>query len=103
MTELTLDAVRAVIREELAPMRANVDGIPLIQRAVAVLQGDVQTLHTDVQALRDDIAVVSAAALRNVHQAQQRPLWIDVAEDIRSLQARVAEVSDRVRKLEGAE
>jgi hypothetical protein len=64
MTEVTLEALRA----ELAPMRAQLDGLPLIARSLTVLQqetralkaafndfartnvtaGEIEALHTDV-------------------------------------------------------
>jgi hypothetical protein len=72
MTDLTLESVRAMIREELAPIRAHVDGIPLIQRAITGMQqeqrmmkaalgnvartrfarGQVEALHSDVNAVQ---------------------------------------------------
>jgi hypothetical protein len=79
MTESDLAALRTLIREELAPIRADLDamrphleGIPLIQRAVSIIQqeqrmmkaavndlartqftsGEVDALHSDVNAVQ---------------------------------------------------
>lgn len=69
MTELTLDILRA----ELAPIQAKLDGLPLLVRAVNALQqdtrslraafndfartnvtaGEIEALHTDVNRLQD--------------------------------------------------
>jgi prefoldin subunit 5 len=40
MTDLTLEALRA----ELAPMRAQLDGLPVIARSLTVLQQDMRSL-----------------------------------------------------------
>ena len=81
--------------EQLAPMRAKLDGLPLINRAVTVLQqesrslkaafndfaktntttGEIQALHDDVnrvQAENADLAVKVATLQRLVGELQER-------------------------------
>jgi hypothetical protein len=72
MTNGELETLRAILREELAPIRAQVDGIPLIQRAISIMQqeqrmmkaainelartqftgGEVEALHSDVNSVQ---------------------------------------------------
>src|SRR5271166_4313959 len=58
MTKMTLESLRALLREELAPIRAQVDaipqiraqvdGIPLIQRALSVIQQESRMMKAAI-------------------------------------------------------
>jgi hypothetical protein len=45
MTELTLENLRS----ELAPIRAQLDGLPVLNRALTVLQQDMRSLRAAFQ------------------------------------------------------
>lgn len=87
MTELTLEQLRA----ELAPIRAQLDGLPLLNRKLAVIEqqarmlkaafnefaltnptsGEIQALHDDVnrvQAEYTDLATRLATVERLLHE-----------------------------------
>ena len=90
MTELTLE----LLREELAPIRAHLDGLPIINRALTVLQqdlrglraafndfartnvtvGEIEALHTDVNRVQAENAELAArlATLERLMR-EQRP------------------------------
>jgi prefoldin subunit 5 len=90
MTELTLEILRA----ELAPMRAHLDGLPLISRSLTVLQqemralkaafndfartnvtvGEIEALHADVnkvQAENTDLAHRLATVERRLEELRR--------------------------------
>jgi len=96
MTRADLEHLRAVLRAELAPMRAQLDGLPLMARRVAVIQqevrllraafndfaltnptsGEIEALHTDVsqvQAENAELAAKVATLERLVHELQGQP------------------------------
>jgi hypothetical protein len=82
MTELTLEALRI----ELAPMRAQLDGLPLINRAVVAIQQDVRALR----------AAFNDFALTNVTAGEITALHADVNR----VQAENAELATKVATLE---
>jgi hypothetical protein len=75
MTELSLEMLRTELKAELAPIRAQLDGLPLISRSIEVLHrdvrslpaalndlapgnvtpGEIEALHADVDRLRGDL------------------------------------------------
>jgi hypothetical protein len=67
------EELRTIIREELAPLRVRVDGIPLISRKLAAIDQNVRMLKSafndfaltnptsgEIQALHDDVNTVQA-------------------------------------------
>jgi hypothetical protein len=42
------EELRTIIREELAPLRVHIDGIPLIARKLTVVDQNVRMLRDDV-------------------------------------------------------
>jgi hypothetical protein len=113
MTEVTLEAIRGLIREELNVLRTdvaairhdvdgiradpNIAGIPLLQRAVAKLQADVADM-------RADLMVASAAWLRlDRTRDRHEELLSDILREIRTMNERGNRMSERLRKLEDAE
>lgn len=84
MTDLA--EIRAVIRDELAPMRAQLDGLPLISRNLTVL-------HQEVRALR---AAFNDFALTNVTKGEIEALHADV----NAVEAKHDEIERRVVTLE---
>lgn len=99
MTEpLTLETLRAElapIRAQLAAVQAHVDGVPLISRAIVVLQqdmralraafndfartnvtaGEIEALHTDVNRVQAENAELATriATLERLAQERQQP------------------------------
>ncbi len=53
---LTRDDLQA----ELAPLRAHLDGLPLMQRAVTVLQQEVRAIRSDIASMRVSMAALAA-------------------------------------------
>jgi hypothetical protein len=104
MTELTLEAVRMLMREELAPIRAaignlesrldamrpNIDGIPLLQQAVRVLQQEMRMQ-------RDETRVLGAVVMRLDTSTAS------FAEQMRATHSQMTQLWTRVRTLEGEE
>jgi chromosome segregation ATPase len=87
----------AVLQADVAAMRPNVDGIPLIQRAVSVLQEDMRTL-------RDDMTVVSTTTMRlDRTRDHHEGVLTDILREMRAVHAQIAGIASRVRKLEGVE
>ncbi len=89
MTDLTLENLRS----ELAPIRAQLDGLPVINRALTVLQQDMRSLR----AAFDDFAGA------NVTAGEAEALHADVnrvqAENA-ELQARLATVERLLEQLQ---
>jgi len=97
MTALTLEA----LREELAPiaarisnleiqiaiMRPNVDGIPVLAKAIKVLQDDARMQHEDLR--------VQNAMLSRLEYATGM-----YAEQQRAIYEQLTQLRDRVRALE---
>jgi len=78
MTELTLE----ILRSELAPIRAAVDGVPIINRALVVVQPDIRALR----------AAFNDFALQHVTQGEIGALHHDVnrvQEENRELERRI--------------
>jgi hypothetical protein len=82
MTELTL----AELRTELAPMQAQLDGLPLIGRTVTAMQQDLRALR----------AAFNDFALTNVTAGEIQALHTDVNR----VQAENAELERRIATLE---
>lgn len=72
MTELTLE----LLRQELAPMKAQLDGLPFINRSLSVIQQDLRALRAafndfartnvtagEIEALHTDVNQVLAKQL----------------------------------------
>jgi len=57
MAELTPEIIRALIREEITPLRIHTDGLPQLQHAIQILQRDVRQI-------RDDITVLTGISIR---------------------------------------
>jgi ubiquinone biosynthesis protein UbiJ len=80
---MTEDEFRIVLREELAPIRAQLDGLPIINRSLVVLQQDMRSLK----------AAFNDFALTNVTAGEVEALHADVnrvqAENA-ALEARLA-------------
>ena len=79
-----------VLRAELAAMRANVDGMPVVQRAVTVLQRDVQSL-------RDDMRVLTSLVLRLDGNMN------NLSQEMHVTHEQISRMNDRIRKLEDTE
>ena len=88
MTDLTLES----LRNELAPIRAQLDGLPVINRALTVLQHDMRSLR----------AAFNDFARTNVTAGEVEALHADVnrvqAENA-ELQTRLATVERLVEQL----
>jgi prefoldin subunit 5 len=88
MTDLTLEHLRS----ELAPIRAQLDGLPVINRALTVLQQDMRSLR----------AAFNDFARTNVTAGEVEALHADVnrvqAENT-ELQARLATVERLLEQL----
>ena len=97
MTELTLEAVRTLMREELEPIRAaignlesrldamrpNIDGIPLLQQGVRVLQQEMRMQRDETRVLgavvmRLDTSTASFAEQMRATHSQMTQLWTRV-------------------------
>jgi hypothetical protein len=97
MPDLTIEIVREelaqaesrllrAIRQELAPMRAQLDGLPVINRALATLQSDTRAIR----------AAFNDFALTNVTKGEIEALHFD----LNRVQAENAELQRRVATLE---
>ena len=75
------------LKSELAPVRALLDGMPLIHRALAVLQRDSRMIR----------AAVNDMARTNLTSGEVEALH----EDVDRVQGEVAELSVRVAAIEG--
>jgi hypothetical protein len=101
MTDADLDAIRALLqaeladvradmrtlRDDIAPMRARLDGLPIINQAVTVLQ-------RDVRALRDDMTVLTAIVMRldNSHA--------NLLIELHAVHTQLVNIGTRMRALE---
>jgi ubiquinone biosynthesis protein UbiJ len=92
---MTDDDFRTILRTELAPMRAQLDGLALINRALVVLQqetralkaafndfartnvtiGEIEALHADVNRVQAENAELSTrlATLERIIANQEQP------------------------------
>ena len=84
MTDITLEDVRA----ELAPIRARVDGLPLIGEAIAVLQRDVRMVRAAINDMGK--TNITAGEVEAMH------------EDIDRVQLRQTEIETRLATVERA-
>ena len=75
------------LKAELAPVRALLDGMPLIHRALAILQRDTRMIR----------AAVNDLARTNVTTGEVEVLH----EDVDRVQGEIAELSVRVAAIEG--
>ena len=53
---LTRDDLQA----ELAPLRAQLDGLPLMRRAITVLQQEVRAMRSDLAHMKANVGMLSA-------------------------------------------
>ena len=108
MTDLTLENLRS----ELAPIRAQLDGLPVINRALTVLQqdmrslraafndfartnvtaGEVEALHADVNRVQAENAELQArlATVERLLEQVQETVLTTLADDV----VRAVEFSD---------
>jgi hypothetical protein len=86
MTEITLEALREILRAELAPIRdelavvrARVDGIPLIWSAVDAVQRDMRMLRAAINDMaRTNITAGEVEALHaDVDKVQSKQLELE--------------------------
>jgi chromosome segregation ATPase len=118
MTDHDLEQIRAILRDELAPIEGRLGAVegqiaPIDGRLSALeaktdavkadidswpdlsfLQTAAQRLGSDMLGLRDDMRVLSAIAMRldNSHSI--------LLEELRATHAQIARMNDRVRRLE---
>lgn len=92
MPEITLEtihselsAMRADMRAELAPIRAGVNGIPILNRSITVLQQDMRALR----------AAFNDFALTNITKGEIEALH----HDVNAVQARNAELEIEIATL----
>ena len=97
MTDLTLENLRIELaqnlRSELAPIRAQLDGLPVINRALTVLQQDMRALR----------AAFNDFARTNVTAGEVEALHADVNRvqtENAQLQARLATVERLLEQLQ---
>jgi hypothetical protein len=77
------------LRADIAPMRAQLDGLPVINRAVTVTQ-------RDVRALRDDMTVLTAIVMRldGSHA--------NLLQELHATHTQIVRMNDRIGALENA-
>jgi predicted nucleic acid-binding Zn-ribbon protein len=87
MTPLAADV--GALRADIAPMRAQLDGLPVIDRAVTITQ-------RDVRALRDDMTVLTAIVMRldGSHA--------NLLEELHATHTQIVRMNDRISALEDA-
>ena len=88
LTDLRNDV--AAVRRESAEIRARVDGLPLLAKAVDILQRDARQV-------RDDITVLTGIAI-GLEGAMS-----GLTQELRGIHSQFAHMNERVRKLEDAE
>lgn len=70
---MTADELRIILRDELAPIRAQLDGVPLLNRKLTVIEQQIRMLksafndfarsnvtHGEIKALHEDVNRVQA-------------------------------------------
>jgi predicted nucleic acid-binding Zn-ribbon protein len=79
----------AALRADIAPMRAQLDGLPVINRAVTVTQ-------RDVRALRDDMTVLTAIVMRldGSHT--------NLLQELHATHTQIVRMNNRINAIEGA-
>ena len=132
MTNSDVETMRAVIREELAPvmtrldslggtidtmradldtMRADLDAIRAYLDAVRpnidgipLLQQAISVMRHDMNQLREDMLVVSNTVLRLDRNRDYHDGTLhDILREMQAVHRQIASIASRVRKLEGVE
>ena len=75
------------MRADITPMRAQLDGLPVINRAVTVMQ-------RDVRALRDDMTVLTAIVMRLDGSHANLP------QELHATHTQIVRMNNRINALE---
>jgi hypothetical protein len=71
MWQMTEDEFRTILRAELAPMRAQLDGLPLISRSITVLHQEMRSLKAAFNDFaRTNVTAGEIEALQDVNRVQ---------------------------------
>src|ERR1700719_4812111 len=101
---LTRDDLRAILREELdarmAPLRAQMDGLPLIHRAVTVIQQELRVHTRMLNALTQDVRM-SNAAVNDTARESVTPGEVEaIHHDLNRVVRELAELAVRLEAIE---